>query len=52
MLLATELLLNLARDDKEWISAHALKRYAASMGSLRPSGGFLSTHLLFYLFAR
>ena len=42
MLLATELLLNVARDDKEWISAHAFKRWASSMGSLRPSGGFLS----------
>ena len=41
-----------ARQANEWISAHALKRCAASLGSLRPSGGFPSIYLLFYLFTK
>ena len=31
-----EALVTVARDVKEWMSAHALKRCATSMGSLRP----------------
>jgi hypothetical protein len=36
-----ETLVTVACEAKEWISARALKRFAASPGSLRPSGGFL-----------
>jgi len=36
-----EALVTVAHDAKEGISAHTLKHYAASLGSLRPSGGFL-----------
>ena len=47
-----EALVTVTREAKEWTSTHALKRCAASRGSLRPSGGFPSTHPLFYPFAR
>ncbi|BFU94372.1 MAG: conserved protein of unknown function [Nitrospira sp.] len=36
-----EALLTVAHEAKEWMAAHALKRRAASLGSLRPSEGFL-----------
>jgi hypothetical protein len=32
--------MNVAFEAKEWITAHTLKRSAASLESLRPSGGF------------
>lgn len=35
-----EALLSVAHQAKDWIAARALKRLAASPGSLRPSGGF------------
>jgi hypothetical protein len=38
-----EALITVARDAKKWIAAHVLKRCASPLGSLRPSGGFLST---------
>jgi hypothetical protein len=37
-----EALVTLACDAKDWIAAHALKRCAPSMGSLRPSGASLT----------